>query len=88
MNFKTLSAACLLTVLSAGALPAMAQTTAKAETYAYGTQLDISKVISLTEEDNGQNCGVVNARMTYLDSHGAERALAYSTLAANCSGDN
>lgn len=88
MNFKTLSAACLLTVLSAGALPAMAQTTVKTDTYAYGTQLDISKVISLTEEGGGQNCGVVNARMTYLDSHGAERTLAYSTLTANCSGDN
>lgn len=88
MNFKTLSAACLLTVLSAGALPAMAQATAKAETYAYGTQLDINKVISLTEEGSGQDCGVVNAHMTYLDSLGAERVLAYSTLAANCSGDN
>lgn len=88
MNFKTLSAACLFTVLNIGALPAMAQATAKAETYAYGTHLDISKVISLSEQGSGQGCGVVDAHMTYLDSHGAERVLAYSTLTSSCGADN
>lgn len=87
MNFKAISAACLLTVLNIGALPAMAQTNAAIETYAYGTQLDIQKVLSLSE-DSSQNCGVVNAQMTYLDSQGQKRVLGYSKLAENCSGGN
>lgn len=84
MTFKTFSAACLLTVLSAGALPAMAQGQATSETYAYGAQLDIREVISLTEESS-PNCGPVSAQMTYLDSMGEKRALTYSKLGANCS---
>ena len=84
MTFKSLSAACLLTVLSAGALPAIAQGNAANQTYSYGTQLDISQVISLTE-DSGQNCGLVDAQMTYLDSQGETRALTYRKLSANCS---
>ncbi|MCQ2028940.1 DUF2790 domain-containing protein [Stutzerimonas zhaodongensis] len=84
MTFRTISAACLLTVLSAAALPAMAQGNAANQTYSYGTQLDISQVISLTE-DSGQNCGLVDAQMTYLDSHGEPRVLTYRKVSANCS---
>lgn len=87
MNFKAVSAACLLTVLNVGALPAMAQTNAAIETYTYSTQLDIQKVLSLSE-DSSQNCGVVNAQMTYLDSQGQKRVLGYSKLAENCSDGN
>ncbi|MCQ2028941.1 DUF2790 domain-containing protein [Stutzerimonas zhaodongensis] len=83
MTFKTFTAACLLTVLSVGALPAMAQGNAKSETYSYGTQLDISQVISLTE-DAGQVCGLVNAHLSYLDSVGEQRGLTYLKQAANC----
>ncbi len=81
MNFKTLSAACLLTLLSAGA---MAQENVASQTYTYGTQLDIDRVLSITE-DSSHSCGVVNARMVYLDSMGDKRALSYSKLAENCS---
>lgn len=84
MNWKTLTAACLLAALNLGALPAMAQAEIKAETYTYGSHLDIQKVVSLTE-DSSETCGVVNARMTYLDSHGEKHVLGYSKLAENCS---
>lgn len=83
MNIKALSAACLLTVLSASAMSAMAQDLAASEPYSYGTRLDISKVISLTE-DSGDNCGVVNAQMIYLDSMGEQHAVTYLKIAANC----
>ena len=83
MNFKTLSAACLLTLLSAGAVPAMAEENIASQTYTYGTQLDIDRVISVTE-DSSSTCGVVSARMIYLDSMGDKRALTYSKLADNC----
>jgi len=84
MNIKSVSAACLLTVLSVGAMPAMAQGHAASETYAYGTPLDIRRVISLTE-DVGQTCGLVDAEIVYLDSMGEQRALTYRKQAANCS---
>ncbi|BBP56504.1 DUF2790 domain-containing protein [Pseudomonas sp. St316] len=83
MNLKNIAAACLITALGAGALPAMAQAEAASETYAYGTHLDIKQVISLTE-DSGQNCGLVNAQLTYLDSMGEQRALTYLKHAADC----
>lgn len=84
MSIKALSAACLLTILSASAMSAMAQDAVVSESYSYGTRLDVSQVISLTE-DSGDNCGVVNAQMTYLDSQGEKRVLAYRKLSANCS---
>lgn len=83
MNFKTISAACLFTALIAGALPVMAKGNITSETYVYGAQLDIERVIALTEQ-SGQQCGLVDAQMTYLDSQGQTRVLAYSKLAANC----
>ncbi|WP_434579164.1 DUF2790 domain-containing protein [Pseudomonas sp. Z5-35] len=86
MNLKTIATACLFTALSAGALPAMAQDKAASETYAYGTHLDIDKVISLTE-DSGQTCGLVNARIIYLDSMGERKALTYLKHAANCNNE-
>ena len=86
MNLKNIATACLMTALSAGALPAMAQDKAASETYAYGTHLDINKVLSLTE-DSGQTCGLVNAQITYLDSMGEQRALTYLKQAANCNNE-
>jgi hypothetical protein len=83
MNFKSISAACLITVLSVGALSATAQANPITETYSYGDHLDINQVISLNEDD-GLGCGVVNAQMTYLDSYGEKRVLAYSKLATSC----
>ncbi|AHZ73224.1 hypothetical protein OU5_6145 [Pseudomonas mandelii JR-1] len=35
-----------------------------------------------TVEDGGANCGIVNARMTYLDSSGTQKVLDYSKFAA------
>lgn len=84
MNFKTISTTCLLTVLSAGAIPAMAQDDTVSETYSYGTMLDIRQVLSLTE-DSGQNCSLVDAQMVYLNSMGEKRTLTYRKLPANCS---
>ncbi|AZZ45423.1 hypothetical protein C1896_11240 [Pseudomonadaceae bacterium SI-3] len=69
--------------LSAGPIPAIAQASAASEAYSYGTQLDISQVISLTE--NSSNCGLVDAEMTYLDSDGKKRVLVYRKLSATCS---
>ena len=49
-------------------------------THAYGSHLDIKQVIS-TVEDGVANCGIVNARMTYLDSSGMQQVLDYSKFA-------
>ena len=86
MSLKTIAAACLITALSAGALPALAQDKAASETYTYGTHLDIKQVVSLTE-DGGQTCGLVNAQINYLDSMGQQRALTYLKHAATCNNE-
>ncbi len=52
--------------------------------YEYGMNLDIAKVVALTEPDQ-QVCEVVMAQMTYIDSSGQQRELLYRKLADVCS---
>lgn len=83
MNWKNLSIASLFAVLSLGAVAANAQDSVKSHSYMYGDHLDIAKVLSVnTALSSG--CGVVEARMTYLDSLGKIQALDYSTIAQDC----
>jgi hypothetical protein len=78
MNLNKLFAASFFAVLSAAAFSAHADT--QPQTYTNGTPLDIKQVIS-TVEEGGANCGIVNARLTYLDSSGAQKVLDYSKFA-------
>lgn len=87
MNTKAIYAACLFAALNICTLSARAESNVQAQTYTYGSHLDIQKVLSLTEESEPA-CGVVNARMTYLDSAGHEQALDYRKLANNCNDGN
>lgn len=87
MNVKHLSIASLFAILSLGAVAANAQDTVKPHAYMYGDQLDIAKVLSV-KQGAGSGCGVVESRMTYLDSSGAIRALDYSAIAQDCGQDN
>jgi transcription elongation factor Elf1 len=75
MNWNTFIASSLFAVLNVVALSAHADTQPK---------LDIQRVLS-TVDNGGAACGVVNARMTYLDSHGEKRVLDYSKFADACS---
>ncbi|TWC06712.1 MULTISPECIES: DUF2790 domain-containing protein [unclassified Pseudomonas] len=86
MKLKTIATACLISALSAAALPALAQDKAASEAYAYGTHPDIKHVVSLSE-DSGQTCGLVNAQINYLDSMGDQRALTYLKHAASCNNE-
>ncbi|MFJ3482607.1 DUF2790 domain-containing protein [Pseudomonas sp. NPDC090202] len=83
MNWKNLSLASLFAVLSLGAVGANA---ADAHSYMYGDHLDIAKVVSVNE--GSASCGVVNARLTYLDSMGQKQAVDYRTIAQGCAQDN
>jgi len=87
MNTKAIYAACLFAALNICTLSARAESNIQAQTYAYGTHLDIKKVVSLSE-DADPTCGVVNARMTYLDSTGHEQVLDYRKLADDCHDGN
>jgi hypothetical protein len=87
MNLKNLSLASLFAILSLGALTANAQDSIKPHTYMYGDHLDIAKVLSV-KQGAGSGCGVVESRMTYLDSTGAIRALDYSSLDQSCGQGN
>ncbi|MDB6442780.1 DUF2790 domain-containing protein [Pseudomonas sp. 21TX0197] len=87
MNTKATYAACLFAALNICTLSARAESNVPAQTYAYGSHLDIQKVLSLTEDAN-PTCGVVNARMTYLDSAGHKQALDYRKISENCNNEN
>lgn len=53
------------------------------EQYTYSTNLDIAKVISISEVPSV--CEVVPARMEYEDSKGARHILQYSVMGNGCS---
>ncbi|QRY81707.1 DUF2790 domain-containing protein [Pseudomonas sp. PDNC002] len=55
------------------------------EQYHYGQKLDVKQVIAIHEEGASPfGCGIVNARMDYLDSHGQPHSLAYRKFATDC----
>jgi hypothetical protein len=87
MNTKAIYAACLFAALNICTLSARAEADVAPKTYTYGSHLDIKKVVSLTEEST-PSCGVVNARLTYLDSQSETRVLDYSKFADNCNSQN
>lgn len=74
MNRTTFIASSLFALLNIAAFSAHAQASQK---------LDIQQVLS-TVDDGGAACGVVNARMTYLDSHGQKRVFEYMKFADSC----
>ncbi|MCP1495347.1 hypothetical protein J2Y86_000054 [Pseudomonas migulae] len=80
MNRNTLFAASVFAILNIAAFSAHADVQPPSQTHAGGTHLDIKKVIS-TVDDGGSHCGIVNARMTYLDSSGTQKVLDYSKFA-------
>jgi hypothetical protein len=53
------------------------------ETYSYGSNLDIKKVIAMSEVS--PECGPVSAQMTYEDSQGQRHILQYQVLGTGCS---
>jgi hypothetical protein len=87
MNTKAVYAACLFAALNICTLSARAEADVAPGTYTYGTHLDIRKVVSLSE-DASPACGVVNARLTYLDSQSRTQVLNYSKFADNCNSEN
>jgi hypothetical protein len=83
MNWNKLMAASFFAVLNVAAFSAHADVQAPSQTTSHGTHLDIKKVLSVVENGGG-NCGVVDARLTYLDSSGTQKVLGYSKF-AECS---
>ena len=87
MNTKSIYAACLFAALNVCTLSARAEASVTAHTYDYSTHLDIKQVVSMTQ-DPTPACGVVNARMTYLDSDDRTQVLDYLKFGDGCIGDN
>lgn len=80
MNWNALIAASFFAVLNVAAFSAQADVQAPPQETSHGTHLDIKKVISVVDNGDG-NCGIVDARLTYLDSSGMQKALDYSKFA-------
>ncbi|MDY7530360.1 DUF2790 domain-containing protein [Pseudomonas sp. Bout1] len=74
MNRKPFIASCLLALLNVAAFSAQAEARQKP---------DVQRVLS-TVDDGGAACGVVNARLTYLDSQGHKRVFDYMKFADSC----
>ncbi|MBK5354713.1 DUF2790 domain-containing protein [Pseudomonas sp. TH41] len=87
MNTKAIYAACLFAALNICTLSARAEADVTPKTYTYGTHLDIKTVISM-KQDATPSCGIVNARLTYLDSHNKTQVLDYRKFADGCNTDN
>jgi hypothetical protein len=87
MNTKAVVAACLFAALNICTLSARAEADLTPETYTYGTHLDIKKVISM-KQDATPSCGIVDAQLTYLDSHDKTQVLDYRKFADGCNDDN
>ncbi|MFJ7797227.1 DUF2790 domain-containing protein [Pseudomonas sp. NPDC096950] len=86
MNWKNLSIASLFAIVSLGAVAANAQENVTPHAYMYGDHLDIAKVTSDSESPSS-GCGVVNARLAYLDSAGKSKELDYLTAGRGCDQD-
>ncbi|WPN55900.1 DUF2790 domain-containing protein [Pseudomonas sp. P9_31] len=87
MNTKAVYAAWLFAALNICTLSARAEADVTPQTYNYGTYLDIQKVLSM-KQDTTPSCGIVNARMTYLDSQGKTQVLDYRKFADDCNENN
>jgi len=60
-------------------------TAPEVEQYAYSEHLDIDKVISMTTaDDTDRVCGLVEARMVYVDHKGVTHDLEYTIEAYGC----
>jgi len=87
MTSKSVIAACLFAALNICTLSARAEADTSPHTYTYGTHLDVQKVLSMTQ-DTSVTCGIVDARMTYLDSAGKTQVLDYRKFADGCNNEN
>lgn len=86
MKTLQLGAACLLAaIVSLGSFAAQAADDVPVEQYRYGQTLDVKKVLAIHEDSATPfDCGIVNARLDYLDSNGQPHSLAYRKYATNC----
>ncbi len=84
MKYVVLAALSMFSIFaSASEAPATADT--QSEVYNYSQDLDIAKVISISNVDPSANeCGPELAHMVYVDSKGVRHDLQYTRMGENC----
>lgn len=80
MTFKTLTRIAVLASFGMAAFGALADASVPVQTYHYGQHLDVQKVLAI-QDHNADACGVVTAKMDYLDSKGMPRSVQYQSYA-------
>lgn len=80
MKWKTLCEASLLAVLNISILAAHADTETESAMIEKNMKPDIKKVLSIVKSDDG-GCGIIDARMTYLDSKDNQQVMNYRIFA-------
>ncbi|CRM15435.1 MULTISPECIES: DUF2790 domain-containing protein [Pseudomonas] len=83
MKLLTLAIAALL---ATGPVFAADQNTVIHDKTGFFVHLDVAKVLS-SSDTNGQ-CGIVPARLDYLDHQGREHVLDYQVQGTGCASDN
>jgi hypothetical protein len=79
-TYAMFAALSLFSVFASANEPSGASSTIPAPVnYSYSQNLDIAKVIQVTE-DSAKTCGPVKAHMLYLDSKGVEHNLQYTRV--------
>lgn len=68
---------CCVTSFTPAAEPSVQQ-------YRYGLSLDIAKVLSIEAPYDPYVCRIIDAKMTYLNSAGETKVVAYRKLSAGC----
>lgn len=81
MTFKTLARISLFALFGCGAFSAFADSSIPVQNYHYGQHLDVKKVLAIHEDNKNDACGVVTAKMDYLDSKGQPHSVQYQTYA-------
>ena len=81
MTFKTLARSSLVALFGFGAFSVFADSSIPVQNYHYGQHLDVKKVLAIHENNTAQACGVVTAKMDYLDSKGLPHSVQYQTYA-------
>ncbi|WP_411959678.1 DUF2790 domain-containing protein [Pseudomonas mandelii] len=88
MNIRTLL---MTSALACTAFTGLAQandtSSSQATPYHYGMQLNIGKVVALTEP-NTLECKVITADMKYIDTSGKPEEISYRKLSDACSYQN
>lgn len=83
MRTRILSIVSMMTMTALNSPPLLAREQAEVPAYRYGSQLDIARVIRI-EEPAPPTCEIVQAKMTFVSTHGVTEQVSFLKQAEAC----